>query len=61
VTSEMAFKALRGRLLGVNPVTHEPLMGYFWQMPSPKGKTGPVDKRWKKGDPRSLAQILIAT
>lgn len=55
VTSEMAINTLKGRLLGVNQQLHQPRAGIFTQMTSPKGKTGWLYERWKKGDPRFLS------
>lgn len=56
VTHEAAIKTLKGRLLGINPFTHKPRAGIFWQVSSPKGQ-GWMFERWKKGDPQySFAQ-----
>ncbi len=52
ITSDMAIVTLRGRLLGYNNQTKQPLMGIFWQMTTPKGKVGWIFERWKLGDPR---------
>jgi hypothetical protein len=50
VTRETAIKTLRGRLLGINPITHQHRMGILWMISSPKGQ-GWLAERWKKGDP----------
>lgn len=51
VTRENAIKTLRGRLLGINPVTRKPRLGEIWYITSPKG-LGWLYERWKKGDPK---------
>jgi hypothetical protein len=50
ITSPITISMLKGRLLGVNDITGEPRVGWFWQMSSPKGKNGWTYERWKKGD-----------
>lgn len=52
VTREMAIKTLKGRLLGINPVTGRPRAGLFWQISSPKGVGSWLAERWKRGDPQ---------
>jgi hypothetical protein len=61
VTSEMAIKTLRGRLLGVNPVTRAPLKGLFWQMTSPKARAAQSTSAGRRVIRASLAQIPNAT
>lgn len=51
ITNKMTVTALRGRLLGVNRVLKQDRAGWFWQLSSPKGKTGWAFERWKRGDP----------
>lgn len=51
VVREMAVKTLKGRLLGINPLTHQSRAGLFWMISTPKGK-GWLFDRWKQGDPR---------
>jgi hypothetical protein len=51
VTRESAYKTLRGRLLGINPLTHLPRAGIMWLITSPKGQ-GWIAELWKKGDPQ---------
>jgi hypothetical protein len=52
ITNELAIMTLKGRLLGVNPLTGLPRLGLLWQYTSPHGKTGWTYERWKLGDPR---------
>jgi hypothetical protein len=49
-TRETTIKTLKGRLLGINPFTNAPRLGYFWMTSSPKGQ-GWLFERWKRGDP----------
>lgn len=51
VTREHAIRTLKGRLLGINPITGRPREGIFWMVSSPKGQ-GWLAERWKKGDPQ---------
>src|SRR5260221_10009061 len=51
ITRENAIKTLKGRLLGINPMTRLPRRGLFWMAASPKGKGG-LFARWNLGDPR---------
>lgn len=53
VTRESAYKTLRGRLLGINPLTQLPRAGIMWLITSPKGQ-GWVAELWKKGDPQFI-------
>ena len=46
---------LKGRLLGINTVTHRHRMGILWMTSSPKGQ-GWLSERWKKGDPKFTAE-----
>lgn len=50
VSHELAIKTLRGRLLGVNPLTGKYRLGIIWFISSPKGQSW-LFERWKKGDP----------
>jgi hypothetical protein len=52
-TRETTIKTLKGRLLGINPYTNMPRLGYFWMTSSPKGQ-GWLFERWKKGDPQFI-------
>lgn len=52
IVDDFTITTLRGRLLGVNPMTHQPRAGIIWYTTTPKGKTGWLYERWKKGDPR---------
>lgn len=51
LTRESAYKTLRGRLLGINPLTGLPRAGIMWLISSPKGQ-GWLAELWKKGDPQ---------
>lgn len=51
IVREMAIKTLRGRLLGINPITNLPRLREIWFISSPKGG-GWLFERWKKGDPK---------
>jgi hypothetical protein len=53
VTRESAYKTLKGRLLGINPLTQKPRAGIMWLVSSPKGQ-GWLAELWKKGDPQFL-------
>lgn len=51
ITRESVITTLKGRLLGINPLTHLPRLGLFWQTSSPKSQQWAID-RWKRGDPQ---------
>jgi hypothetical protein len=51
VTRESSYKTLKGRLLGINPLTGLPRAGIMWLVSSPKGQ-GWLAELWKKGDPQ---------
>ena len=51
VTRESAYKTLKGRLIGINPLTGLPRAGIMWLVSSPKGQ-GWLAELWKRGDPQ---------